>query len=342
MTCCHQRAFFLLRTALKRLNWIWRKLIKSKISMSSTKFVFFGPIRKPRCGNKCGTLYSGAWYVALWASCLVPYRLAGGTLSLLAVCPSVSQSVPPSVWPSHFSFPDFSLQSLQILTWNLAYEFVMTYYRSSSGFVTLDLLLQELLTFAKIYIFRLFCAVFWDIDLKFFIWIGIDIIQIKFEFQHTWCTFTGVIALCKNLVFKTFLCSLLRYWLEIWYMNWFWHNTKEVWDLSRLTYFYKSYCPLLKFCFPDFYLQLCEISIWNLVWIGIDIIQIKFVFHHAWHTYTGVIVLWKNLVFQTFLCSLLRYWLKFGRFTVLTLYRSSSNFVAFYILSPQLLPFANI
>ena len=72
MTCCQQRAFFfLLRTALKPLNWIWRKLIESKISMSSTKFVFFGAIRKPRYGNKCGTLYSGARYVALWASCLV-------------------------------------------------------------------------------------------------------------------------------------------------------------------------------------------------------------------------------------------------------------------------------
>ena len=69
MTCCQQRAFFLPRTALKPLNWIWGKLIESKISMSSTKFVFFGPIRKPRCGNKCGTLYSGARYVALWASC---------------------------------------------------------------------------------------------------------------------------------------------------------------------------------------------------------------------------------------------------------------------------------
>ena len=69
MTCCQQRAFFLLRTALKPLNWIWGKLIESKISMSSTKFVFFGPIRKPRCGNKCSTLYSGARYVALWASC---------------------------------------------------------------------------------------------------------------------------------------------------------------------------------------------------------------------------------------------------------------------------------
>ena len=69
MTCCQQREFFLLRTALKPLNWIWRKLIESKISMSSTKFVFFRPIKQPRCGNKCGTLYSGARYVALWASC---------------------------------------------------------------------------------------------------------------------------------------------------------------------------------------------------------------------------------------------------------------------------------
>ena len=44
--------------------------------MSSTKFVFFGPIRKPRCGNKyCGTLYSGARYVALWASCLVKPKM---------------------------------------------------------------------------------------------------------------------------------------------------------------------------------------------------------------------------------------------------------------------------
>ena len=38
----------------------------------------------------------------------------------------------------------------------------------------------------------------------------------------------------------TFLCSLLRYWLEIWYMNWPWHNK----DQSRLTDFYRSYCPL--------------------------------------------------------------------------------------------------
>ena len=53
---------------------------------------------------------------------LVPYRLAGGTLSLLAVRLSVS----PSVSLSHFSFPDFSLLSFEIMTSNLVYELVVT------------------------------------------------------------------------------------------------------------------------------------------------------------------------------------------------------------------------
>ena len=95
---------------------------------------------------------------------LVPYRLAGGTLSLLAVCPSVSQSV-----------------------------------------------------------------------------------------RHT-------------LVFRTFLCRLLRYWLEIWYMNLSWHHTDQVLVLLRLTYFYRSYCPLLKFSFPDFSLPSFEILTCILVY----------------------------------------------------------------------------
>ena len=59
---------------LKLLNGIQWNLIGSKISTSSTKFVFFGPISKQKCPpwlipQKGGTLYSGALYVALWASC---------------------------------------------------------------------------------------------------------------------------------------------------------------------------------------------------------------------------------------------------------------------------------
>ena len=57
---------------------------------------------------------------------LVPYQLAGGTLSLLAVCQSVRPSVCLSVSLSHFSFPDFSLLSFEILTSNLVYELVDT------------------------------------------------------------------------------------------------------------------------------------------------------------------------------------------------------------------------
>ena len=45
----------------------------------------------------------------------------------------------------------------------------------------LDLLLQELLPFAKILFSRLFSGVF---DLKFSILICHDVIQIKFEFHH--------------------------------------------------------------------------------------------------------------------------------------------------------------
>ena len=47
---------------------------------------------------------------------LVPYRLADGTISLLTVCLSVRPLVSMSVFLSHFSFPDFSLPSFEILT----------------------------------------------------------------------------------------------------------------------------------------------------------------------------------------------------------------------------------
>ena len=59
---------------LKRLNRIQRNLTGIKISKSSTKCVFFRLISKQKCSpwlipQKGGRLYSGARYVALWASC---------------------------------------------------------------------------------------------------------------------------------------------------------------------------------------------------------------------------------------------------------------------------------
>ena len=67
-------------------------------------------------------------------------------------------------------------------------------------------------------------------------------------------------------VFRTSLCRLLRYWLEIWYMNLSWHNTDQVRVWSLLTYFYRSYCPLLKLSFPNFSLPSFEILTWNLIY----------------------------------------------------------------------------
>ena len=61
---------------LKLLYGIQRNLTGSKLSMSSDKFVFFGPISIQKwlpwpIHQKAGTLYSGARYVALWASCFI-------------------------------------------------------------------------------------------------------------------------------------------------------------------------------------------------------------------------------------------------------------------------------
>ena len=113
---------------------------------------------------------------------------------------------------------------------------------------------------------ELFSVVLWDIDLKFGLWICLHIIQIKFDFGRVWFTLTWVIALCLNFVIQTFLCHLSTYWVEISYMNLSWHNTGQVRLGSCLTYFYMSYCPLLKFRFPDFSLSSFDILSWNVIY----------------------------------------------------------------------------
>ena len=111
-----------------------------------------------------------------------------------------------------------------------------------------------------------FSVVLWDIDLKFGIWICLYIIQIKFDFGCVWPTFTSVIALWNNFIFRTFLCHLSTYWVEISYINLSWHNTGQVRLWLRLTYFYMSYCPLQKFHFLDFSLSSFDILSWNFIY----------------------------------------------------------------------------
>ena len=75
-------------------------------------------------------------------------------------------------------------------------------------------------------------------------------------------------SVCPSVhsVFRTFLSRPLRYWLEIWYVNLSWHNTDQVWVSSHVTFFYRSYCPLLKFSFLGFSLLSFDILTWNLVY----------------------------------------------------------------------------
>ena len=89
----------------------------------------------------------------------------------------------------------------------------------------------------------------------------------------------SVHSVSVHSVFRTFLSRPLRYWLEIWYVNLSWHNTDQIWVSSRLTYIYRSYCPLLKFSFPGFSLPSFEIlnEIWymNLSWHNTDQVRVS-------------------------------------------------------------------
>ena len=76
----------------------------------------------------------------------------------------------------------------------------------------------------------------------------------------------SVHSVSVHSVFRTFLSHPLRYWLEIWYVNLSWHDTDQVRVSLRLTYSYRSYCPLLKFSFPNFSLLSFKILTWNLVY----------------------------------------------------------------------------
>ena len=109
---------------------------------------------------------------------------------------------------------------------------IKAYDRRASGDcgtsgVVFDLLLIELLPFAKILFSWLssFCLVI--LAWHFGIWNCLDIIQVKFDYYCVWPDCTPDIFFCLNLVFCTFLCRLARYWHQIWGMNLFWPNTEH-------------------------------------------------------------------------------------------------------------------
>ena len=145
-----------------------------------------------------------------------------------------------------FSFPDFSLLSVKILTLNLVYAFLLKKHRPSTSSASLHLLLQELLSFPKISFFGFFFAVFWDIDLKCGTWIWHDIIQIKFKFRHAWPPLWGVNALCLYLISWTFSPSFKILTLNLVHEFFFMTKYRSSSSCVILTFFYRSYCPLPK------------------------------------------------------------------------------------------------
>ena len=117
-------------------------------------------------------------------------------------------------------------------------------------------------------------------------------------------------------------------------MNLPWHNIDQVRVSLRLTDFYRSYCPLLKFGFTDFSLLSFEILTWKLVhvWICHDIkMQIQELLPFA------------KIQFPGFFSA--AFWdieLKFCVWIYFALTRSRLSFVKLDLLLQELLPFAKI
>ena len=117
---------------------------------------------------------------------------------------------------SNFVFPDFSWLCFHISEWKLVASFHMKSYRSSSTFVTVDILFHELLLFVQNLFSRLFSTMLSYIWMKVGSKLPYEELQTKFDFRYGWPTFLWVIALCSKFVFRTFLGYAFTYLNESW------------------------------------------------------------------------------------------------------------------------------
>ena len=93
----------------------------------------------------------------------------------------------------------------------------MKSYRSSSTFVTVDLLFHELLPFVQNSFSGLFFTLLSHIWMKVGRKLRYEELQINFDFRHGWPTFSWVIALCLQFVFQTFLSYDFTFLTKSWY-----------------------------------------------------------------------------------------------------------------------------
>ena len=101
------------------------------------------------------------------------------------------------------SFPPFSPTCFEILSWNFAYDFVSSYYRSTSSVVNLRQCLWELCPLWNLEYWKytqfswLFSCMLWHIELKFYIWLCFIVLQIKIECHQFASMFVGVMPLLE-------------------------------------------------------------------------------------------------------------------------------------------------
>ena len=113
-------------------------------------------------------------------------------------------------------FPDFSRLCFHISEWKLVASFHMKSYKSSSTFVTVDTLFHELLPFFQNSFSGLFSVMLSYIWMKVGRKLPHEQLQIKFNFCHDRPTFSWVIALCSQFIFRTLLCYVFTYMNDSW------------------------------------------------------------------------------------------------------------------------------
>ena len=146
------------------------------------------------------------------------------------------------------SFPHFSLSCFDIFRWNVAYDFVLLYYRSSSSVVNLRQFLWELcpfwnLEYWKYTVFRTFlfhALTYWDEILHMTLCLlyyrsSSSVVNLR-QFLWELCPFWNL-EYWKYTVFHTFLLQPLTYWAESLHITLIFCTTDQVWVLSICVYF---------------------------------------------------------------------------------------------------------
>ena len=101
------------------------------------------------------------------------------------------------------SFPHFSLTSFEILSWYFSNDFVLLYYRSSLSVVNLQIKFCR--SYAPFGTYNtgntqfsaLFPYILWYIELKFYIWLCLTVLQIKSGCRQFASIFVGVMPLLE-------------------------------------------------------------------------------------------------------------------------------------------------